>query len=179
MEVKFCLECGKPVQPALLSTRRQAYASCGWTENIIEQPILQKEQELKPIITVPQKKLIISSYEEILAIAFSGLIIGLLGLTLSIILLIIPIIGWILAFAIFWASFIRPPYLALRALCIKWGLIEPKDRDFKLEGKCPYCSNNLSVNLPKEKVTCGFCKERVLIKQYKFYTIIRKTYDNS
>ena len=93
MEVKFCLECGKPVQPALLSTRRQAYASCGWTENIIEQPILQKEQELKPIITVPQKKLIISSYEEILAIAFSGLIIGLLGLTLSIILLIIPIIG--------------------------------------------------------------------------------------
>jgi ribosomal protein S27AE len=59
MEFKFCPECGKPVQPALLSTKRQACASCGWTGEVIEQEsVILKKQELKPRITLPKKKLI-------------------------------------------------------------------------------------------------------------------------
>ena len=53
MEVKFCPECGKPVQPALLSTKRQACASCGWTGNVIDEYSSRTSQTLKPRTTVP------------------------------------------------------------------------------------------------------------------------------
>lgn len=169
MEFKFCPECGKAVQPALLSTKRQACASCGWTGDVLE-----KVQKLKPRITIPKKKLIFSSTDEIL-----GALIGMpaLGLIIGIVLLMIPIIGWILGPMVIFGCCTGGPVIALRALGIKWGWVKPKDDDFKLEGECPYCDNDLSVNLPKEKITCGFCKERVLIKAEKFYTIIRKHYE--
>lgn len=175
MEVKFCPECGEKVQPALLSTRRQACASCGWTGNIIEKDYPhQTQQTLKPRITIPEKKLIFSSNDEII-----GMLIGapILGIGIGILLLFIPIVGWIASPVIIFASCAGAPLVALRMLAIKLGLIKPKIDDYKLEGKCPYCDNNLSVNLPSEKTNCGFCKERVLIKAEKFYTIIRKHYE--
>ncbi|MEO0014506.1 MAG: hypothetical protein RLZZ535_2895 [Cyanobacteriota bacterium] len=174
MEVKFCPECGKPVQPALLSTKRQACASCGWTGNIIEKnPFLQKEQVLKPRTTVPKKKLQIDGLGEALTLGFGSLVTPLLGLAL----LIIPVIGWILGLGLIFAS-IGGFLVSLRAVGIAIGLIKPAINDYKLEGICPYCDNSLSVNLPSERTTCGFCKERVLVKKEKFHTIIRKTYDN-
>jgi ribosomal protein S27AE len=172
MEFKFCPECGKPVQPALLSTKRQACASCGWTGEVIEQEsVILKKQELKPRITLPKKKLIYSSYGEIFTMLIGFPLVGLL---IGGILLLIPIIGWIASPIVIFTGFTGAPYFALRSLFIKWGWMKPKINDYKLEGKCPYCDNNLSVNLPSEKTTCGFCKERVLIKAEKFYTIIRK-----
>jgi hypothetical protein len=126
---------------------------------------------LKPRVTVPKKKLQISSAEEIFAVLLGPPLLGLM-------LLLIPIIGWIAGSVILFGSF-GGLILALRALGIKWGLIKPKINDYKLVGICPYCDNDLSVNLPSEKTTCGFCKERVLVKREKFYTIIRRHYEES
>jgi ribosomal protein S27AE len=131
MEFKFCPECGKPVQPALLSTKRQACASCGWTGEVIKQePVILKKQELKPRVTVPKKKLIYSSTKEIFVVLLG---MPMVGFWIGVVLLIIPIIGWILGPIVIFASCTGGPIIALRALGIKWGWIKPKDDDFKLE----------------------------------------------
>ena len=153
MEVKFCPECGKPVQPALLSTKRQA---------------------LKPRTTVPRKELMYSGYDEIM-----GILIGLpmLGIMIGLVVLIIPIIGWIASPFIIIGSCTGAPVFAFRALFIKWGFMKPKIDDYQLVGTCPYCDNDLSVNLKNEITKCKYCKERVLIKSEKFHTQVIRRYE--
>ena len=173
MEVKFCPECGKPVQPALLSTKRQACASCGWTGDIIQENHISIEKQQKARMTIPKKRLQMDSIGDIVA---TGTILPIFGVFIGIFLLIIPIIGWILGIGVILMSG-GAALVALRALGIKFGLVEPERSDYILVGECPYCDNDLTANLSWNKTKCEFCKERVLIKSEKFYTIIRKIHD--
>ena len=129
----------------------------------------QKQRSLKPKITVPVKKLKVDKLGKALVLGLSSPI---LIIVLIISLFFFPvIIGGAIAIVIL-ENF-------LRGLTIKFGWIQAQINDYMLEGNCPYCNNSLSVNLPSEKTSCGFCKERVLVKGEKFYTIIRTHYEEN
>ncbi len=79
----------------------------------------------------------------------------------GLVLLLIPVIGWILG----------PMFLIVGVIAFFGSPILLCVRSQILEGTCPYCAQPLSAAKSEKAITCKVCKSRVIIRAAYFCPI--------
>ena len=146
-------------------------------------PSAKNIERLGPRASHP-KKILLTDQERkdqnIGAATLAGCVIPLLVL-LAALFALIPFIGWIISIGLLLFAF----GAAANMFAFVFGVSKTSEPgDYWLEGECPYCSHAIKVlrKNGKEADTsfqqCTTCKERVLVKDDTFYTIL-KTYSDA
>lgn len=132
-----CLRCGHRWEPSQPAITPEIY-----TERRVTQTKIK-------IMTMPERI-------GLSALSFIGLpIVGL-------IVLIIPIFGWFLYFAI----------VVMGVLVLPAGLISGDPKYIKsLVGECPHCGKESSTSLSSGSFSCSHCKKQVIIRDRQFYSL--------
>lgn len=134
----------------------------GYTQN--SEPVIHKEQSnnQKVYSSFRQRhtkaKIKTLSFVERLSLAiFSFIVLFIVG----IVLLLIPLIGWILGSISLLAAIGYP--LAL--------IIGDSNYISSLVGSCPYCGSEVTAPMHKKSKDCEYCKSKIIIREHKFFTV--------
>lgn len=181
-----CPQCGRPVEPGAsapnaLPIKAPPPPPPLALQGNSEPASLATEKDAKerrPRVSRPQKVLLTDQErkeQNVATAALAGCSTPVLVL-LAALFALIPFVGWISSIALLFFAFGS----GLMPILMASGLSSSSNAgDYWLEGECPYCSHSIKVMRRKGKESdtgfhqCATCKERVLVKDDSFFTILK------